>query len=753
MSKANRPSTFSRVWFPISLVILLLIAIPGGILFLLNLLGLETRVNQFLESRFQLSYHIPIPSWGAFVLFLAPLLLILLYFLKLKRKPMTVPSTFLWKKSIEDLHVNALFQWLRNNVLLLLQLLVLLALIYAILAPRLHGAGGTGKHYILMIDNSASMAATDGGMSRLERAKAEAIKEIDSASDNDSGMLIVFNSHAEIRQSYTNDRSLLRQRVHAIEQTQRITNIEEALQLADSLANPKTSTENEAVRPADSEPGKERTYATPVGVEAEVYLYSDGRFADVPEFVMGNLKLNYLSIGEPNAAGRNNVAIVEFNAVRDESDTSTVQVFARVLNYSNREINTQLEVDLYKNGRFFKPFRHPVRISPHGPRSSDSANSVLADAPGERNVSFAVSDLDDQTEVTMHARLINVGDAFPLDDEAFLVVGLVRKARVLIVSDGNRILSAFFDDEATKSVADVSWLAAADFAKDSDYQNKFVEPGRNGSYDLIIFDRCMPRGEDDMPRANTYFIGRPPPPWKFDPDKKAEKLFVKGWISQHAAMRYLTGLHEIGAGVVYRVDDLPPRTPRLLEAENNIALIFALTRNAYSDVVQMFPLIDDKGAWNTNWPLQPSFPIYWRNILYSLGNVSDAATEERLQPGQPKRLRPGGAIDSVTVHTPGRQSSKTLERLKSRTDFDYQDTEAVGVYTADWKGGGRSFAVNLLDSDESNLSPRESIQIGQQTLAAGESRRQSRELWKWFVGLGLLLLLLEWYIYNKRVYV
>ena len=53
-----------------------------------------------------------------------------------------MPSTFLWKKSIEDLHVNALFQWLRNNVLLLLQLIVLLSLIYAILsAARFMGLG------------------------------------------------------------------------------------------------------------------------------------------------------------------------------------------------------------------------------------------------------------------------------------------------------------------------------------------------------------------------------------------------------------------------------------------------------------------------------------------------------------------------------------------------------------------------------------------------------------------------------------
>ena len=63
----------------------------------------------------------------------------LLYFLKLKRQPLEVPSTYLWHRTIEDLHVNSLWQRLRQNLLLFLQLLLLLLAILACLRPSWQG--------------------------------------------------------------------------------------------------------------------------------------------------------------------------------------------------------------------------------------------------------------------------------------------------------------------------------------------------------------------------------------------------------------------------------------------------------------------------------------------------------------------------------------------------------------------------------------------------------------------------------------
>ena len=75
-------------------------------------------------------------SWWQWALLGAvPPALVALYFLKLRRQPLEVPSTFLWKRSIEDLSVNSLWQRLRRNLLLLLQLLVVAALMAAVLRP------------------------------------------------------------------------------------------------------------------------------------------------------------------------------------------------------------------------------------------------------------------------------------------------------------------------------------------------------------------------------------------------------------------------------------------------------------------------------------------------------------------------------------------------------------------------------------------------------------------------------------------
>src|SRR5882757_439093 len=111
-------------------------------------------------------------------------LLLLLYFLKLRRREQAVSSTLLWKKAIQDLQVNAPFQKLRRNLLLLLQMLLLLFLCLALSRPVANYTPGAGAITVILIDRSASMSATDDfdghQRTRLEEAKRQAKTLIDS---------------------------------------------------------------------------------------------------------------------------------------------------------------------------------------------------------------------------------------------------------------------------------------------------------------------------------------------------------------------------------------------------------------------------------------------------------------------------------------------------------------------------------------------------------------------------------------------
>jgi hypothetical protein len=757
-----------RTLFPLAVVLLTLVALPGVAVFAMDLAGYEADVNSFLEQRLNISHHLAVGLPAAILLFLVPPLIILLYFLRLKRKPMAVSSTFLWKKSIEDLHVNRLMQWMRRNVLLLLQLLAIFMLLYAILGPRLHGRIAGGKHYILLIDNSASMGATDFSPNRLAWAKAEALREIDAATDSDTGMVISFNSSAEIRQSYTNNRDELRAAIRAIEPTVKPTRLDEALALAASLANPQKSTDNEAVKPGDVEPGKERTYAAAEGFAAEVHLISDGRFP-APDFALANLSVTlHVPPVTTDNVHADNLGIVKLDVERgwhrhaaddvvspgdsvpkiadaDADDPTKLTVTAVIKNHreaASKDVKVVLEV-LARGTQLVRSYSRTVTIEP-----------VAADRPFGRSVAFHLADVPEGEDRVLRITLENAKDMFATDDVAWVCFGVVRKAKVLIVTpDNNFLLRAFFDSKSQQTLTDVTWRSPSSLSNAAEY----LSPARDGQYDLVIFDRCTPESEDQMPAANTYFIGVPPPPYTLPakPGPKAVAMqrgpTVQGWDDRHPLMTNLRGLYDVGIDEAFRMPDLPEGSRKLMEADRGHVLLFAVPRGAFLDVVQTFPLLTTDGKWNTRWPLEVSFALFLRNVLFSLGNVRDASADDPTPPGKEKTLRLGGT-KAVRVAQPD-GSAKTFER-GNRPDIIYSDTHTLGVYTATWDDQTRRFAVNLFpnsDHDEGDIAPAKEVTIGSQTIAAGEAKKQPRDLWKWLVLVGLIVLAAEWWVYNRRV--
>ena len=154
------------------------------------------------------------PAFFAF-LGLIPVVVIL-YLLKLRRTEVIIPSTMLWQKSLQDLTANAPFQRLRKNLLLLLQILALLALVFALARPFVRAEGSRGRSLCLVIDRSASMQTVEADGTRLDLAKQQAFGMIDSLESGDRMMVVSFAQSADVLCELTDDQYRLRQAVRGI---------------------------------------------------------------------------------------------------------------------------------------------------------------------------------------------------------------------------------------------------------------------------------------------------------------------------------------------------------------------------------------------------------------------------------------------------------------------------------------------------------------------------------------------------------
>lgn len=655
-------------------------------------------------------------QWG--VLALVPPAIVLLYFLKLKRRPVEVPSTYLWHRSIEDLHVNTIWQRLRRNLLLFLQLLLILIVAVALLRPGWQGTKLLGKRFIFLVDNSASMQATDVEPSRLEEAKRQARELIDLMQSGDVGMVVSFADTARVEQMFTDNRRQLRRALEAIQPTQRGTSLAEALKVASGLANPgRSATEISDVQVAEPLP-------------ATVYVLSDGNFEDVAGFSQGNLELVYMPIGQGDAS---NLAVLTFSVGRHETKANRFQAFARLQNFGAK--GASVAVELFK--------RTPSADG--SPGKEDVINAAQVELPPGESKGVAL-DLGEMDAGVLRLQAAT-NDPLKVDDQAWAVVNPPRRAKVLLVTPGNDALRFALGTESSLEVADVT-LETPPFLETEAYQQQAA----GGKFDLVIYDRCQPKR---LPQANTLFFGRlPPEGWAAQP--KAGVPQIIDVDPSHPLMQYV----ELGDVLLAEGTPLKPPAGGHVLIDSHLGPMFAIApREGFEDAVLGFVLIDDVAGRDggleryigTNWPIRPSFPVFVFNLLTYLGGNRTVSGPSAIRPGQPTTVETAATNKAPAVRTPDGRTIPLKEGRLGR--FAFAETSQLGVYEITGDKTPQHFAVNLFQALESDIRPRPEIKVGNVKIAGQPGSVQSRrEMWKLLLLGSLVVLLLEWYIYNRRVY-
>lgn len=491
----------------------------------------------------------PFAFWWAILL---PLI-VLLYFLKLKRDKYVFPSTMLWQHILEDMRVNSPFQKLKSNLLLFFQLLLVLLLVVALARPYLAGENKGARKIVLLLDNSASMKAIDEASTRMEKAKALALTLAQDLVEGDSMMVISFAENAIIAQPFTGLKSLLKERIQAIVPYDEESKIGDAFVLAQTMLQKVSAPLLYVI-----------TDGAIQDLDKILASYENKALAQTKELVVPKFMLVGTKAG--------NVAILGFDIRSDKEGQH--EAFVRLQNLGDKPAKGYVELSQDE-----QVWEEGIQLVELGP--GDGTGLLFPKIPMT------------QGRIEAHWRLTAGEDFFPLDDKAYFSLVKPQKPQIALVTKGNfflqKVLTAY---ESSIRVMDLK---------------RYREEA--GNFDVVVFDNCAP--EKELPRGSYLFIHALPslPDLRREgtlQGREGRALQILDQNDFHPSMRFVDMRH-LALSKALRIS-WPIDALALLEAENE-AVMACFSRAGRTYMVVAFDLLE------SDWPLRLSFPIFIANTI------------------------------------------------------------------------------------------------------------------------------------------
>ncbi len=425
---------------------------------------------------------------------------------------------------------------------------------------------------------------------------------------------------------------------------------------------------------------------------AEIHLFSDGAVPDLSEFENKALPLVYHRVGKSS----NNAGITALDVRANPEDARQRAVYVSVANFSSNSVQTDLELRLDERLLETRPLTIPAgEVSPQ---------VFLAAQPRDGVFTLRLTEQDD----------------LAADNQASIVSLLPKPVKVLLVSRGNRLL-----EKALRAAANVELAVSSEL----------TDPA--AGFDFVVLDGVAPVV---WPQGNVLAIHVVNTNWVPEVTRVEGPALVD-WRSTHPLLRYA------GFDNVQVAESLAAKAPTwavsLLDSPQ-APLMFAGELGRQRVIWIGFDVLE------SNWPLRVSFPIFIANAVEWLNPANAQGGQLLVKAGEAFRIGLPHPEQSAQVTLPGGQS-RTFKLEPTANEFVFGDTYRQGIYHLRLGTNETTFCVDLLDAAESNIKPREVLQLGKYTaVTATNMRRANMELWRTIAALGLLVLLGEWWYYHRR---
>jgi hypothetical protein len=713
-----------------------------------------------------LTFLNPVPALIAAAITVPALLL--LYFLKLRRRPVRVSSTLLWQQATRDLQVNVPFRFIRPTWLLFLQLLILALFLLALARPAVNMTAGTPERVVLIIDRSASMNARDGSggptlrsgsgidtTTRLDEARDRAgrmLDELSRSSPGSSFAIVELAAAPRVVAGLSHDTAASRSALNTVQPSDQPGDLADALRLAGAMLT------GEATEASRDRPG-------------QVILFSDGDFPPAAEgFTLAGPEFRYQRVGPldspagAHAHPRDNLGIVALAAQRDWTDPAVVRLFVRVRNAGSGPVATPLVLSINGQEVERKPLVVPGtsgHAAPPGPELTppDATDPAPPANPAEAAATFSLTRRDGGV-VTVS---IDRSDLLDADNAASLILDPATKPRILVVVPNPPSPPA--EVEAGKPVTmprSPEWLIT-DVIRElklpmrvipaSAYERDAAEPGISLNAELVIFDRVAPTHTPAAPSI-SFGAGLAPDGLALQPPgANATGTYVVSWQRSHPVLQHVA----LDAVFISR-----PMSPA--RAATDRPTITELARGSTGPLIL---LQEDRSARRvvvcfdlaySNWPLTAGFPIFLAQAIDFLTLRAEERAGRAFTTAEPVEIDVAPGTTHVTLTGPQR-----LERTVGEGDPTPAGLRRVslglldraGVYRVE--GGGvkpaddpasptAAVAVNLLDATESSIAVAERLRVAGVAVPGSGPGEEPAELWPYLIAAALILLTLEWFL-------
>jgi uncharacterized membrane protein len=319
----------------------------------------------------------------ALALFGLSLPLVLLYFLKVRRRERTVASLLLWESSLRDREASAFFQRLQRDPLLILQLLALLALTLALARPVVTVMGHGAQKVAIVLDTSASMKARDVSPSRFDVAKRQALALVGRLGEGAEVMVIDAGVQPRVVAALGRDRERAAAAIRGTSAKDLPNRLEEAIRTAQALVGD--------------------------DARAEIHVFTDGAFdlREGPETT--DARVRWTGVGRQGE----NVGITSLAVRKNYYGTFDYQAFVSLVNYT----------------RDTRTFTFALTLA----GNTIAEKSVTLEPNVRRSVVVPFSHTGGGV---VNAKLA-LDDDLDSDNVAYAVLPAPRKMKVLLVSPGN----------------------------------------------------------------------------------------------------------------------------------------------------------------------------------------------------------------------------------------------------------------------------------------------------------------------------